>query len=486
MRHYPIIGYNVANAQQRYEDQLRLLEIAGKLSAQGIRFADDTAQEYLREALWRQAFWTWRFLELTGLPAEAMGEKGTGKRSALAKYFWGKLKAPQLMRDKRTKEPQLNTALFLEYTNVLERDAGGEAALALVALRAATTSARFLRNYRRFADLGEGYIFGGFNSLGTKGDRWSSSTKHWDQHSRKYWKLNLQNIPGKGFKFKPPKSWGADGRDLYLPAEALQLADPLRTCFLPDEGCTWLKFDYDAQEARLLAYISKAAKLREWIVGKKDMHILNALSLFTELGLAPDCKKGDSPIVDGARDAAKTAIYAFSYQYAEDAATAQYVDTFKAWKKWNPNIKQKYVNICAQRLFGLHPELRGMQQKIRADVDRDGMVYHPLHGGRIILPAESRGYNIGINYLMQSGGGAVFNRALLSAAPQLPWGRGQPALLSLVHDEMNAQAPHGDEARVMGIIREAMEQPFELYGERVNLPAEGSMGPNWGSLRKAK
>lgn len=486
MRHFPTIPYSVPNASERYEKQLRLLEIAGKLSAQGILLDDVQAIAYRDEAVWRQAFWTWRFLELTGLPEDAMGEKGTGKRGALAKYFWGKLKAPQLMHDKRTKAPQLNTALFLEYTNVLPRDAGGEAALALVALRAAATSARFVRNYRRFAMLGDGYVYGGFNSLGTKGDRWSSSTRHWDARSRKYWKLNLQNIPGKGFKFEPPKSWGVDERDLYFPAEALQLADPLRTCFLPDAGCTWLKFDYDAQEARLLAYISKAVKLREWIDGKKDMHILNALALFAELQLPPECKKGDSALVDGARDAAKTAVYAFSYQYADDAATAQYVDTFKAWKKWNPNIKQKYVNICAQRLFGLHPELRSMQQKIRADVDRDGMVYHPLHGGRIVLPAESRGYNIGINYLMQSGGGAVFNEALLAAAPQMVWGRGQPALLSLVHDEMNAQAPRGDEARVMGIIKTAMETPFTLYGERVSLPAEGSSGPNWGSLKKAK
>lgn len=494
MRHYPSIPYSTSNPAERYVQQLRLLEIAGKISEFGIRFNDAAAVEFRREAEWRQAFWTWHFCELTGLTETDLGKHGTGTTKKVRDYFWEQLKAPKLMIDKKTKQAQFNAPLLLEYTNVLPRDQGGEAALSLVAIRAAATSRRFLYTYRRFAELGGGRIFGGFNSLGTKGDRWSSSTRVWQEDAKKYLKLNMQNIPGKGFKFKPPKAWGD-----FMEGAQLQLADSLRTLFLPDEGCAWLKFDYDAQEARLLAYISKAAKLREWIsMGKKaDMHILNALSLFTELNMPADARKTNEedlgrPLtqmektVNGARDAAKTALYAFSYQYAEDAATAMYVDTFKAWKKWNPKIEQKYVNKCAQRLFALHPELRGMQQTIRQQIDRDGMVQHPLHGGRIFLPAESRGYNIGINYLMQSGGGAVFAKALLRAAPQMSWQRGDSAILSLVHDEVNAQARLGDEPRVMSIIQDAMEEPFELYNERVNLPAEGSSGPNWGSLKKVK
>lgn len=481
MKLFPEVRFDVPRAQERFEHQLELMEIASRISSYGILFDDPLAALRLNEAQWRLGYMTHLFLQETGLPQEALGEGGTGATKTVRDYFWKTLGAPQLMFHKRTKAAQFNTPLLLEYIGKLPRDKGGDAALFLVGLRAAAKAIQFLQTYRIFAEVGNGRIYGGFNSLGTKGSRWSSSKRV--EYNGAEFKMNLQNMPSKGLVVK---------RKGETP---LVLAEPLHDLLKPDPGCAWLKFDFDAQEARLLAYVSKAAKLKEWIELGVDMHIYNACIMFEELvadgTLSQSSKKGDNKNVDDARDRAKGGMYGFSYQYAEDAASARYLDMWKAWQKSAPGLELTYVNKCASRLFKVHHEIPVMQQTLRASIDAKGYSEHPLSGDRLYLAPKEingdyRGYNTAINSIPQSGGGHVFNLAIRRIAPQMSWQPGDTAILSLVHDELNAQAPYVKVDATMQIIRENMEAPFELYGEKVNLPAEASKGENWGALKKVK
>lgn len=500
-RPYAIIRPNHTTIADHYRHQLALQRIAKRIEQTGITFDIPAAEALLKQEYLRIERATACLDELLQFNSKAMvafmGKKGLAITTVAKKWFWETRKAPLLIFEKGTERPQFNTALLQQYCiNDRTKDNDtGEAASYLLELRAAAKTISFLENYLGFAYDGKGKIYGGFNPFGTVGERWSASASI-TRKGRKF-SLNYQNIPGKdiGQEFR--------GR-------RIQLVQPLRNFFLPGPGKSWLCFDFDSQEARLLTIFSGDAAFQEMIDKNKKFHSQNAIDWFLP-DILPNLPKtyeefqrvkGDEshPLnkeVSFAYDAAKNYMYSVAYQPVRGELGAdKYPAILAGCQKLFPTWSEEQVGLVVQRYFKFHPAiLENYQRATKKEVLDKGYITHPLFGGRLYveppttdpvtghIKSSARGIAQGLNYKMQSGGFYIYSKALIAIEPQIDWET--VAIGMTLHDEIGAFCPIGEETKWGGLIKDAMQAEWEYLGKKHSLPADFHIGKNWGQAKHA-
>lgn len=463
----PEMQWPIPDGPGRYAHMAQLFGIAERMKQYGIRVDRGRIIEHTRDARARTAIFTRLFLKESKLAQSDLGKAGSGQTDAVKAWFAAQ-GAPDVVFDKRTKRAQFNAAALTIYAEDFTASPFGPAAAALLGLRKAQTSLKFLEAYLAVSDHHGGRIHFGFNPLGTKGERWSASASwSWTEggEQREY-SLNAQNVPSKSRAF----TFAEDG--------TLPLMVSLRDCFIPDPGCVWIKHDYEALEARLIAYITGARKLIDWIAADKDIHMENARALFVEAKMPADAKKKD-PRWAPFREAAKPCMYALSYQWSRGDGKDKYNDLFKTLKSIFPNTQERYVTVLAERFFKLHPEIRAWQRRTSDSIERSGMIELPQTGRRLYLPPTMRGFNQALNFQMQSGGGALINRAIPAIAALCDWRPAGVGLLAMVHDEVDTSVPQARAAEIELAIADILGAPMDFGGTAAGVPAKGAVGTNW-------
>lgn len=460
-------------AEVRYRHTMKVMETAQRMKAKGVRVDLEKCKWHIKDSKERAEKFTEIFLSLTGLPAKALGDAGAGGTKAVRDWFWEECKAPAIAFDKVTKKPQFNTPTLIGYATDFRGTRFSAPAAALFGIRKAKTSAKFARAYYEVARRHEGRIHFGFNVTGTKGERWSASTswRWWDEGLSDWVETNLnaQNVPSKEPKYK------FEGDE-----KPTKLALSLRDCFIPDPGFVWFKADYDQLELRLIAYVSGAKKIIEWIETGADAHMENARILFTEPGIPATATKAD-PQWKPYREGAKPCAYGLTYSMPNDKGETHVAELHKQLLATFPNIDEAYVKLIAERYFAAHPEIRAMQWGIKKQVKADGKVVLPQNGRFLYLPATMRGQNMGSNFFFQSGGGYLINRALPEIERRAAGMRS--AVLLMVHDESSGQVHESEIEEFCGIVEEEMGRPAHFGGTYAGVPAMCALGPNWNETK---
>lgn len=472
------MSWPINKGKERYEQAEKLMLIAKKMQKVGVRVDIRAAQQHQVDAEKRIQLYTGLFIEATGLTRQELGGAGAGQTDAVKQWFWTKQEAPKLVFSKETKEAQFNSALLTAYASDYQDTKFGPAAAALLGLRKARTARKYAESYEAVAAKFDGRIHFAFNIFGTKGERWSSSAKF-------FWRdnvgnpvehaVNAQQVPSKLLKFDFKDGKGDQ-----------PLALSQRNCFIPNEGCVWVKQDYEALELQLIMCNSGSRLLKEWLSKGLDPHIENAKILFKEAKIPSEWVNKDDPKFKKFkvfRDAAKPIVYGATYQYSDPHRENKYPELFKQFKQSFPQMAETYLNVLVQRLYEAHPEIQLMQQRVAKDIQVAGKVDLPVGHGFLYLPATNRGYNQGINALHQSGGGALISRALVNIDKEFPWGEDDAAILLQVHDELDAQIPEKKLDDVTSMMENYLSAPAEFNGVSVSIPADSDIGPNWRDVK---
>lgn len=475
MKPWPkLIEGQVPNGPGRYQQLVELSAVAAQMKDFGVRVDQAKARWHLVDAERRGAEFTERFLSLTGLPEEALGDAGAGQTQAIKDYFWKEHKAPVLFHDKKTKKPKFDSPTLIGYASDFRKESFAGPAAALLGIRKAKTAAGFARAYIAVSGRYDGRIHFALNVIGTKGERMSSAAKfRWrepETNSMVEYRLNLQNVPSKEPTFE------------FAKGEKTKLALSMRDCFIPDEGCVWVKFDYDQAEARLIAYVTGDKLLLKWIEDGTDLHMENARILWPELDIPASATKKDRQWAPY-REAAKPSQYALTYSMPNEKNETHVAELHQQMKKIFPNLQEAQVKIMAQRFFEPYPEghgtIRGWQIDLKKQISRTGRAELPQNGAFLYLPDTMRGYNMGSNFFFQSGTGVLINPALIEIAPKMAWKRGDSAVLVQAHDELDIQCPEKCVDTYCDLVSEAMSRPADFGNFRAGLPAAGDIGPNW-------
>jgi DNA polymerase-1 len=251
---------------------------------------------------------------------------------------------------------------------------------------------------------------------------------------------NLQNIP-----IRTPL--GAQLRKMFVAAPGFVLADA----------------DYNQIELRLLAHISRDVTMTRAFLAGEDIHRVTASQVF---GVPPE--EIDSLQRARAKAVNFGIVYGISaFSLAEDIGVPQ-------------SEARDYIDAYLNKYSGV----REYMDRIVAEAKRDGYV-STLFGRRRYLPElkssnfnlRSFGERVARNMPIQGTAADVIKLAMVRVDRRLKAEGLQARLILQVHDELLAECPEAETARVKTILTEEMEGAFAE--STVPLTAEAKAGKSW-------
>jgi DNA polymerase I len=344
------------------------------------------------------------------------------------------LGAPVLARSALTRKPSFGREALHKYT--LEHDP--RVSLLAKTLLEYRKRNKLLTAYVRGLPVDDKYIcHPTANVHGAVTGRWSFSDP------------SLQVIP------KPVYATGEDGKP-YVKHRGM------RDIFIARPGMWIVAADYSQAELRILAIQSSAKLMLLWYAEDKNVHDMNAISIFGK-----DFTKNQ-------RTLAKN--YIFGKMYGAEDETV-----WKLLRQSVPSLTLDMVQYISKQWQSTHPEVFVHQAKVVSQAMKHRYVEEPLSGRRRYYFDEVSPTEV-MNFPIQSCGAAVINRAIVEVDQQLDWPK--EGILAQIHDDLTVEVD--DPIKGYRILKQAMERPFELFGKLWHIPVDISVGKNWGDMHEVK
>lgn len=232
----------------------------------------------------------------------------------------------------------------------------------------------------------------------------------------------------------------------------------LRSYLLPEEGHTWLKRDFSAQEMRIMAHFAEGKLFEEFQRDPStDPHeaVKRIIQELTGIDLPRKYVK----------------ITGFGIMYGRGIPNLS--SALGVPIEEGKRVRDAY--------FAALPEVKHLSAATR-NRGRDGLAIRTW-GGRLYYrephPDRDLSYKL-LNYLIQGSAADQTKQSIID------WHRGKRAgahLLAAVHDEINISSPNDlTTGEDMAWLQEAMDSP------RFDVPfaSEGYFGPNWADMQEWK
>lgn len=227
----------------------------------------------------------------------------------------------------------------------------------------------------------------------------------------------------------------------------------LRGCFIADDGWIFIGADYDSQEIRIAAALSRDPMLLKIVLEGLNQHVLTAQSIFPDYTTKEECpaQYGSAKTLDFAQQ-----YGAFPKKIAETLTRSGIPTTVAEatvmWQKW----RHTYAGLV----------------QWSEELGRQRQIVNPF--GRVIPRDPYRDY-ANANYMIQSTGRDFLGQALLGLEDA---GWGQNIWLP-IHDEIVMHVPEHLAEKGCKAMTEIMST--SLRG--VEIPAEGEIiGTRWKGL----
>lgn len=276
-----------------------------------------------------------------------------------------------------------------------------------------------------------GRIHSTFNQAGTATGRLSSSNP------------NLQNIPQRG-----------------------KIASRIRSAFVPEDGYSFISFDYSQIELRLLAHLSGDKTLLKAYESDEDIHKKTASSIFDV-----DEDQVDSNLRRIAKAVNFGIIYGLSpYGLARDTGVGQaeakeFIDKyFKLYPGVDTYIKDALK--CAKEkgytetFFGRKRFVKELSSKNKA--------------------LSNRAERVAINAPIQGSAADIIKKAMIDTFDYLENENIDGRLILQIHDELIFEINDDDVESVFKRLKEIMEDIVNLD---VKMSVKGKIGKNLGELK---
>lgn len=236
-----------------------------------------------------------------------------------------------------------------------------------------------------------------------------------------------------------------------IPAQTLPAGDwMIRRCFLADEGHRIASVDYQAQELRVLAALSKDPTMVRAFQNDEDLHLLTARAAFGDHITKDDPERKYAKVVN------------FGRVYGGGAKTVAE----------QTGLDMKRAKIVVEGFDRAYPLVKQYGSRLQVEGQRRGYIY--TGGGRRLPVDPARAY-AALNYMIQSSSRDVTCRALI----RLHKAGFTPYLRLPIHDEVLASLPAekalGGAARIADLMAEDMGP--------VHIGTDAEVGGrSWGSL----
>lgn len=255
-----------------------------------------------------------------------------------------------------------------------------------------------------------------------------------------------------------------------IPARDPEINEAVRGCFIPEEGCDWVKLDYASQEPRLTVHFATLAKR----TGAAEMAARFRDDPQTDL-------HGETAALMGVpRNTAKTINLGLAYGMGPAKLCRTLGLPTRTIEMYGRNVE--VAGEEGELLLAKHsaaaPYLRALYDAAKGQAERRGYIT-TLSGRRARFPLDSRGArqwtHAAVNRLIQGSAADQMKMALVALRAE-----GFPVAIT-VHDEADLSLSKGDAGRLALVrIKEIMENVVKLV---VPVIAESSAGPNWAEVK---
>ena len=265
--------------------------------------------------------------------------------------------------------------------------------------------------------------------------------------------------------------------------------DYLRDTVMPDEGCCWIGFDWDAQEPRIQWGESGSKVLERAFTANEDIHTTFVCDLYgwaypTDRGnphsSSVDCGWRDAHNWGGKEDPrrvfAKQVRYEINYDHTEKAYNAQQ-------KATRMGINPAIAGQAAQVLLNSDPELRSWFQQIMKDGEKTRITRSWGGGRRVYYWADSFAklpLNEMRNYPLQAGGADLYNLTIVEVCEKVK----EAKFVYGMHDSMWFSVPTDRVESLLPRIQAVVTQPRLINSRMIPFPASFKIMYDDGRVKK--
>ena len=236
----------------------------------------------------------------------------------------------------------------------------------------------------------------------------------------------------------------------------------IRQAFLPREGWTLISADWSQIELRVLAHFSQDPRLMKAFRDEIDLHRATAVELFgvDEADVTPE-----------QRNIGKTVNFATIYGQGATALGQQL------------GLARKEAKAMIDRYFAVYAGVRSWLDSTIETAHQEGFVSTLLGRKRYIPELSSNnftdrayGERIAANTPIQGSAADICKLAMLAISRQFQTHGFAAKMVLQIHDELLFEAPPDEVEAVTQVVRECMENPYELD---VPLKVDIGAGASW-------
>jgi len=274
----------------------------------------------------------------------------------------------------------------------------------------------------------------------------------WQMHGTSTGRLSVKNPP---LATLPSRGEGSDVRRFFVPRDGWSIVDA----------------DYENAEVALLGYEAQDTVIIDIYESGKNIHDENTKILFGLDETSPLWKEG--------RKAAKVFQFGgLSYGggdreiykkvlMAAPALPLTFADFVKAKKAW----------------MDAHPAYATWRNDVVERVLAKRRLYNAFGRMRIFLGHPKNIVKEGMNFMIQSVGACLINRAMIRIYDRVRAEGLQAKLIMQIYDEIVLECPDDEVDMVKAILVEEMQRPFQMHGRTCMIRAEAGVGKTYGDAK---
>lgn len=240
----------------------------------------------------------------------------------------------------------------------------------------------------------------------------------------------------------------------------------LRRAFVPEDGYSFVSFDYSQIELRILAHLTGDEHLKQAYRDNEDIHTKTASGIF---GVRPESVTHDM------RRLAKAVNFGILYGLSAFGLSR---DT---------GIPQKDAKTFIERYFAAYPSVRTFIDKIAEETRKKGYAETISGRKRFIKEINSRnktiamrGERIAVNVPMQGSAADIIKLAMIGCQKAIEEGGYDARMVLQVHDELVFEVRDDIAQEFADKMQSVMENVVKLD---VPMVVHGAIGKNLGELK---
>jgi DNA polymerase I len=239
----------------------------------------------------------------------------------------------------------------------------------------------------------------------------------------------------------------------------------IREAFIAAPGHVLIAADYSQIEPRILAHLSRDARLLEVFEQGEDIHTATAVDIFN---LVPE------QITRDMRRIAKTVVFGILYGISPFGLSQTL------------SIPQQQAREYIEAYFRRYAGVKAFMDRTLEEAKRTGYVTTIL-GRRRPIPelnspdATQRGFGerMAINNPIQGSAADLIKMAMIAVSRRLKAELPSTKMILQVHDELIFEAPEADLEKAKQLAKSEMEQTGVRLGLTVPLKIDTGVGCNW-------